>query len=177
MTLLSKRYATALFRLAMASGAADLVGADVQALHRDVSAPGARALLMSPDVKAAERIAVLDKLGNGRHALVKNLIGVLRHRRRLEVLFDLHSEYHALLLAQRGELEGVVETPYALGDAELQSLAALAARLSGKKVTLTQELRPALLGGVRLRVGNVLYDGSMQAALQQLEQKLLQASI
>ena len=177
MTLLSKRYATALHRLAMAGGAADAVGADVRALHRDVSAPGARALLTSPDVRAAEREAVLQKLGAKRHQLVQNLIGVLHHRRRLEVLFDLHPEYHALALEQRGEVEGVVETPHALGDAEMQSLTALAATLSGKKVTLTQELRPALLGGVRLRVGNVLFDGSMQQALQQLEQKLMQASI
>jgi len=177
MTLLSKRYATALHRLAMASGAADAVGTDVAALHRDVTAPGAKALLTSPDVKEAERTAVLGKLGQGRHALVQNLIGVLHHRRRLEVLFDLHPEYHALALAQRGEVEGVVETPHALGEGELLNLTKLASELSGKKVTLTQELRPDLLGGVRLRVGNTLYDGSMQAALQQLEQKLMQASI
>jgi len=177
MTLLSKRYATALHRLAMASGAADAVGADVLALHRDVSSPGARALLTSPDVREAERLAVLGKLGAGRHQMVQNLIGVLQHRRRIEVLFDLHPEYHALALAQRGEVEGKVETPHALGAAEMASLTVLAGQLSGKKVTLTQELRPALLGGVRLRVGNVLYDGSMQQALQQLEQKLMQASI
>jgi F-type H+-transporting ATPase subunit delta len=142
-----------------------------------VSSPGARALLTSPDVREAELTAVLGKLGAGRHVLVQNLIGVLQHRRRIEVLFDLHPEYHALALEQRGEVEGKVETPHALPAAEMQSLTALAGVLTGKKVTLTQELRPALLGGVRLRVGNVLFDGSMQQALQQLEQKLMQASI
>lgn len=177
MTLLARRYATALHRLAVAAGVADAVGAEVQALHRDLQPAAAKALLLSPDVNATERGAVLHKLGQGRHQLLQNLIGVLQHRHRLEVLADLHPEYRALLLAHRGEVEGVVETPHALGEAELAALQALAARLSGKRVLLTQKLRGDLLGGVRLCVGNVLFDGSLQAALQQLEQRLLQASV
>jgi F-type H+-transporting ATPase subunit delta len=177
MTLLAKRYATALHRLAAEAGALDAVAADVLALDAALASPAARALLTSPDVGPAERTRVLDKLCAGRHALVKNLVGVLHHRRRLEVLFDLRSAMHALLLEQRGEVEGVVETPRPLGDKELQALAAMASRLSGKKVTLTMALRPEVLGGVRLRVGNVLYDGSMQANLEQLQSRLLQASI
>jgi F0F1-type ATP synthase delta subunit len=59
----------------------------------------------------------------------------------------------------------------------MAALTGLAARLSGKKVTLTQVLAPELLGGVRLRLGNVLYDGSVLASLQQMQDRLLQASI
>lgn len=177
MTLLAKRYATALHRLATETGALEPVARDVQAIDAVLASPVARALLTSPDVGVAERTAVLDKLCAGRHALVKNLVGVLLHRRRVEVLFDLQAAMHALLLAQRGEVEGVVETPRALGADDLQALAALASRLSGKKVTLTTVLRPELIGGVRLRVGNVLYDGSMLASLEQLQTRLLQASI
>jgi F-type H+-transporting ATPase subunit delta len=177
MTLLAKRYATALFLLSKQHGAVDAVAADVLVLHQALAAPAARAAVTSPDVAAAERAKVLAALGRGRHQLVQNLIGVLHHRRRLEVLFDLYPAFHTLLLADRGEVEGVAESPHALGDAELASLQALAGRLSGKKVSLTVAIRPELLGGVRLRVGNVLYDGSMAATLTQLEQKLLQAAI
>ena len=56
-------------------------------------------------------------------------------------------------------------------------LEALAGRLSGKKVRLAVAIRPEVLGGVRLRVGNVLYDGSLQSQLGQLAQKLAQASV
>lgn len=177
MSLLANRYATALHRLAGAAGAVEAVAADVRALHAELASPAARALLTSPDVSAVERSAVLQKLAKGRHPLVQNLLGVLEHRRRLEVLFDLHAALHALLLADRGEVEGVVETPRPLDAAQLQGLAAVAGRLSGKKVTLTTAIRPELLGGVRLRIGNVLYDGSMLASLEQLEGRLLQASL
>ncbi len=177
MTLLAKRYATALHLAAKAAGAVDQVGGDVQALHAALASPAARALVTSPDVKVGERDAILQKLGAGKHPLVQNLLGVLQHRHRLEVLFDLHPAYRALLLEQRGEVDGVVETPQPLAAAQIEELAALASRLSGKKVALTVALRPELLGGVSLRIGNVLYDGSMAAVLAQLEQRLLQSAL
>ena len=177
MTLLAKRYAYALFALAEQAGATDAIGADLAGLHADFQSAEARALLISPDVGTAERGVVLEKIGHGRHQLVQNLIGVLHHRRRLEVLFDLHPAFHALLLEQRGEVEGVAESARPLGADELEQLGEFASKLSGKKVTLTSKHVPDLIGGVRLRVGNMLYDGSMQSALNQLEAQLLQASI
>ncbi|MBX3463820.1 MAG: ATP synthase F1 subunit delta [Planctomycetes bacterium] len=177
MTLLAKRYATALHLLTEAQGATAAVEGDLRALHEVLRDPGARLLLTSPDVGAAERGRILARLAAGRHALVERLLGVLQHRRRLEVMFDLFPAFRALCLAERGEVEGVAETPHPLDDAQVAALQDLAGRLSGQKVALTVALRPELLGGVRLRLGNVLYDGSMQSALAQLEQKLLQAAI
>lgn len=177
MTLLAKRYAEALQALAAEQGAVDAVLADLHALHQALAAPAARALLTSPDVSAVEREQVLGKLAAGRHRLVQNLIGVLQHRRRLPVLFDLHPALRALVLQSRGEVEGVVETAHPLDAAELQALTALAGRLSGKRVQLTIAVRPELLGGVRLVVANVLYDGSLRAALDQLGGRLAQAPV
>ena len=86
MTLLAKRYASALFTLAKEKGAADAVAADLAVLHGELHAPGAAELISSPDVPADERAKVLAKLTDGRHELLVNLVGVLQHRRRLEVL-------------------------------------------------------------------------------------------
>jgi F-type H+-transporting ATPase subunit delta len=177
MSLLAKRYAEALFALASQQGAVDAVAGDLSALHAALAAPGARALVTSPDVKPEERARVLDKLTQGKGGLVRNLFGVLQHRRRLEVLFDLQPAYRALVMAARGEVEGVAESAHPLAAEELASLEALAGRLSGKKVKLTVAIRPEVLGGVRLRVGNVLYDGSLQSQLGQLAQRLAQASV
>ena len=106
-----------------------------------------------------------------------NLVGVLQHRRRLEVLPDLPTAFRDLLMQDRGEVEGTAESAHPLDDAELEALTNLASRLSGKKVVLTAAHKPELIGGVRLVVGNVLYDGSLRAALEQLEGKLQQTSV
>ena len=177
MSLLGKRYAHALHSLAQEQNAVDAIGSDLAAIHAALTAPGARALLASPDVKPEERSRILATLTKGRHQLVGNLVGVLQHRHRLDVLFDLHPEYRALVMAERGEVEGIAESAQPLTDADVQQLATLAGQLSGKKVQLTVALRPELLGGVRLRVGNVLYDGSLRQALEQLERRLQQAAI
>lgn len=177
MTLLAKRYATALLSLAKAAGAVDAVGADLRTLHAALASPAARALLTSPDVTMAERGSLLQKLGAGRHTLVQNTIGVLQHRRRLEVLVDLYPAFRTLQQIEHGEIDGIAEAPHALDAGELAALTELAGRLSGKKVTLSTQIRPELLGGVRLRLGNVLYDGSLQASLDQLATRLRQASV
>jgi len=177
MTLLAKRYASALFTLAKDKGAVDAVASDLAALHSELHAPGASALLSSPDVAADERAQVLAKLTEGRHELLVNLVGVLRHRRRLEVLADLPAAFRDLLMQDRGEVEGVAQSAHPLGDDELRSLTELASRLSGKKVVLTAAHKPELIGGVRLVVGNVLYDGSLRAALDQLQNKLQHSAV
>ena len=177
MTLLAKRYATAPFALAQETGAADAVASDMAALHGELHAPGAAALLSSPDVAAAERTEVLGKLTSGRHELVANLVGVLQNRRRLDVLADMPSAYRDLYMEDRGEVEGTAESAHPLGAEELTALTDLANRLSGKKVVLKAAHRPDLIGGVRLIVGNVLYDGSLRAALTQLQSKLQHSSV
>lgn len=177
MTLLAKRYAQALFALAKEGGAVDAVASDLGALHAELHAPGAGELLSSPDVPADERKSVLEKLGAGRHQLVQNLIGVLHERRRLEVLPDLPVAFRDLYMEDRGEVEGTAESAHPLSTDEIAGLTELASRLSGKKVVLTAAHKPELLGGVRLIVGNVLYDGSLRAALTQLEEQLQQSSV
>ena len=177
MTLLARRYAEALYALADERGAVDAVGADLLALHEALASPAARAVVQSPDVTEPERRQVLARLTEGRDQLVGNLVGVLHHRRRLEVLFELQPAWRSLVMAARGEVDGVAESAHALGDDELAALEGLAGRLSGKKVRLTVAIRPELLGGVRLRIGNVLYDGSLRATLDQLETRLSQAAV
>lgn len=177
MTLLAKRYASALFTLAKEKGAVDAVASDLAALHGELHAPGASALLSSPDVAADERAAALAKLTAGRHELVSNLVGVMQHRRRLDVLADLPTAFRDLLMVDRGEVEGVAESAHPLGDDELKVLTELASRLSGKQVVLTAAHKPELIGGVRLVVGNVLYDGSLRAALDQLQDKLQHSAV
>jgi len=173
MTLLAKRYATALHGAARAQGAVDAVLRDLAALHTAMQDRAVRSLWLSPDVRGAERARTAQKLGQGRSPLIANLLAVLLRRRRQEVLPDLYPAFRTLVLQERGEVEGVVETPRPLGQGELQQLEQMAQRLCGRKCSLAVTVRPELIGGVRLIVGNTLYDGSVQATLAQLEQQLL----
>jgi F-type H+-transporting ATPase subunit delta len=177
MTLLTRRYATALFLAAKAQNAVPRVEADLGAMHAGLQEGALQAMLLSPDVPGPERARVLQKLGAGKSPLVQNLLQVLLRRRRQEVLFDLQPAFRALCMQERGEIEGVVETPRPLAPDDVARLAQLAQQLSGRKCSLAVRVRPELIGGVRLLLGHVLYDGSVQSGLEQLEQRLLQVSV
>lgn len=185
MTLLARRYATALHLAATQGNSEQQRGeqvagqllADLTAVHAALQLPGARAMLLSPDLGHEQRQQLLERLGQGRHPLLQNLLQLLLRRHRLEVLFDLQPAFRALVMQDRGQLDGVVETPLPLDEAQLADLQRLSEQLTRKQVALRVEVKPELIGGVRLRLGNVLYDGSVKSALDQLEQQLLSAPV
>src|SRR5262249_3043314 len=98
-------------------------------------------------------------------------------RRRTEVLPDLPEAFEALRREARGELHGVVETALPLQPDQLQSIEQAAGRAFGKTVKLVVRQTPALLGGLRIRIGNTLWDGSVKAQLQELERQLMEAPL
>lgn len=173
MSLLARRYARALFEVAESKGVTDTVAQDVEQVHAAVSDELVARTVRGPELSAALRARLVDKLGDGRHELVRNLLATLSRRRRLALLPEIGPAFAALRREARNEAVGVVETARPLGDGQLQALEALAGNLSGRKVALTVRENPELLGGVRMSVGNTLYDGSAVGRLRQLRERML----
>jgi F-type H+-transporting ATPase subunit delta len=177
MSLLAQRYAKAVFEVAEEQNAADAVDADLGRLSSALRNPDVAVAVMSPDTTSAVRASLIEKLLGDAHDLSKNLIGVVLRRRRQAILPDLSMAYKDLLRAARGKVVGVVETAKPIDEAGLRVLEARAAELTGKIVTLEVEVNPDLIGGVRLRLGNTLYDGSVATVLEDLERCLMEAPL
>lgn len=176
MTLTAKRYAKALFDAA-SPDVRDGMASQLQTIGDVLQDEGARMAVTNPDLPAQARELACAKLAEGAHPLVQNFVKVLLHRRREAVLLDIAPAFHELVLASRGEVEGVLETASALDASMVDSLAQTASKLSGQKVTLRVQENPELIGGVRMRVGNTLFDSSVATAIDDLERKLLAASL
>jgi F-type H+-transporting ATPase subunit delta len=172
-SILARRYASALFSAAAADGDSASVGRDLQTLAERLADPAAREAALAPDRPSSLREQALAALTAGMHELVRNLGGVLLARHREALLPDLAPAYRALELEARGETSGEVLSPRPLGAAELARAEALARELTGRHVHLTAAIRPELLGGVQLRIGNTLYDASLATALDELRTHLL----
>lgn len=177
MSLIAHRYAKALFLAATEKDAVDAVDRDLITFGAALENEEIRGILLNPDTGEDTRSKALQKLAAGGHELTRSLIGVLLRRRRVEVLPELPDAFRALVRASRNEADGVIESARELAPEQIAELEKVAARLSGKTVTLTQRVMPELLGGVRLRVANTLYDGSVATALQELEQQLMAAPL
>jgi F-type H+-transporting ATPase subunit delta len=178
MSLLGRRYARALFEAARDQNAVDAVANDLVAIDAVVEDPQVAAAITNPDVSAEARGRVLARLGEGRHQLTQNVLAVLNRRRRTELLLELREAYEVDVRESRGEVVGIVESAKGLGPAELEGIEALAGRLAGgKQVYLTVRENPALIGGIRLKLGNTLYDGSVATQLDELHRRLMEAPL
>lgn len=177
MSLATVRYARALFEVAESKGATDAVAADLAAIGEIVADDQVAAVVLRGEASGSVRRRAVEKIGEGRHELVRNLLGVLERRRRLELLGDLPETFAGLVRRARGTVVGVAEAAQPLTDEQLRGLEALAGKLSGKTVELGFRHEPGLMGGVRLRLGNTLYDGSVKTRLEDLRRRMLAAPL
>lgn len=177
MSLLSQRYAKAIFEVAEKAGAVDAVAGDLSRLSSSLSDPAVRGTVLSPDTKADARQKVLTTMLGDAHELTKNLLGVVLRRRREEVLPELSEAFVAMQREARGEVVGIVESAKLIDTKELAQLESRTTTLVGKKVTLEVKVDDSLIGGVRIRIGNTLYDGSVATAIEDLHRRLMDAPI
>ncbi len=177
LSAIARRYARALFEVAQAAHAADAVERDLARLSAALADPDARAAMLAPGVGRQELAARLEAHLPGADALTRGALRVALARRREAMLPELHAAFAGLLREAQGLVEGVVESAKPLPREVVRELEERMAATVGKRVALATRVVPALIGGVRVRVGNTLYDGSVQAALDELERRLMAAPL
>lgn len=173
----TNRYAEALFELARDKGVLDAVARDVEFLTAETGVEAVAAFLFDERVAPAEkrqRLAFLKPHVNG---LTYHFVQLLCDKRRLEVLRDLGAVFRRRLLAERGAVEGLVESARPLDPAEVGSLGSALGRVFGKEVQLTSRIEPDLIGGVRVTVDHRMLDQSLRGRLRELRERLVQARI
>jgi F-type H+-transporting ATPase subunit delta len=170
--LLARRYARALFEVAEEASAVDRVAEDLEQIAEALRDPTVRAVLNDPGTGRTRHKATLERALDSAHQITRNVVQVLLRRRREAVLPDLCVAFAELVRTARGEDVGTIETAHPLDEAQLRGIAASVAAAFGKRIDLRQVVDPELIGGVRLRVGNTLYDASVATRLEQLERRL-----
>lgn len=171
------RYANALFELARERGVLEAVQRDIGTLAAMLASPEQSSWLFDARVPHEKKREQLERLASGFHVFTANFLRLLSDKRRLEVLRELPEAFKRIALADRGAVEGVVESPRALGAGEMAELTSAIGALLGKEVLLESRLAPELLAGARVLVDNRMIDFSAQGRLEQLRSKLAAARL
>jgi len=172
--VVANRYAKALFDLAAAGGVVTKVEQDlktvVDALNSNEELVKFLAL---PTVSAEKKIDVLKaSFGTDVSELVYNTLRLMVTRNRQAVIVNLFDSYVKIAGEATGQAHAIVYTAKALTDAELAEVATQFEQVTGKKIVAEQRVKAELLGGIQVRIGDRLYDGSLAGKLARLQKSL-----
>jgi F-type H+-transporting ATPase subunit delta len=172
-----RRYAEAAFELAARDNAVDAWQRDLTfaaELARDERVARAAD---NPAVPVAERRKMVRQLLASRVSpLALNLGLLLAERGRFSVLPDVSAEYDALVRKSRGIIAATVTTPGPLSEQELAAVKKRVEQLAGAHVELSTATDPSLLGGLRVRIGDLQIDASVSGRLERLRARLVQGT-
>ncbi|MDI7775785.1 F0F1 ATP synthase subunit delta [Asticcacaulis sp. EMRT-3] len=173
-----ERYARAAFDLAGDNKVLDKVQKDVAALKGLLEQSAElRAFLTShvykSDVKLNGLLAVAEKLKL--QDLTKRTLGVLAANRRLDHLFPFITAFGRLYAAHKGIVSAEVTTAVALTEPQAEDLKKTLAKALGHQADIDTRVDPAILGGLKVRVGSRLFDASLKTKLDSLKFALKRA--
>jgi F-type H+-transporting ATPase subunit delta len=136
-----------------------------------------RNVLQNPAVAHAQKLRLLDALMTriGGSKLLRNFLAVLIDHRRIGSLSEIVAEFKEELDRRMGIAEARVSSARTLSSAEKNSLEKQLAEITRMTVRASYSEDPTLLGGVTVRVGCTIYDGSVQGRLERMRAEIAQS--
>jgi len=168
----ARRYAQAVFEIALETKELDRWQSDLSEIVRAVGDTALAAWLGSPKVPFGDKAKLLSERLKKVNPLAFNLALLLVNKGELSIIGEIADEYQRLLNSYRGIEPAEVITAIPLEDEDKQKLVEHLGAIVDKKVVLKSEVDPALIGGFVARVGSKLLDGSTRSKLIALKGEL-----
>ena len=167
----ARPYAEAAFKLADASGALAKWSQMLAGLAQMGQDARVRAAVSDPNLADAKVaglfISVLSLSGDA-----ENFVRVLAENDRLELLPQIREQFEALKNQREGVVEAEVHSAFELNEGQVSELQQRLEKKTGRKVRTKIVVDKALIGGVKIVIGDKVIDGSARAQLAALETAL-----
>ena len=136
----------------------------------------AKLVFENPTVSNERRKDLLNKIGDALKldAPIRNFLGILIDRNRLDILGEAITTYSSLLDEKNGVVQAHVTSALELNSAQQAEVTTKLQSLTGKKVKMQVSVDPSLIGGMVAQVGSTIYDGSIRTQLQTFRNSLTQ---
>jgi len=166
-------YADALFSAAEDGGTLEQVGRDLDdVVGALVSSPQLTRVLFNPAVAPDGKANVLRRLTDGADPLVTRTLLVLLENGRLGLIPDLQQAFGERYGAATNKLDVQLTTAVEVDEGQAERLRLQLEASTGHSVTLRRIVDPTILGGVVLRVADLLVDASVRRRLESLRRTL-----
>jgi F-type H+-transporting ATPase subunit delta len=172
---IGRNYAETLLILAKKQGQQEEWGALIDALAVAMQEDRVlRTFLESPKLAAAQKIEIVAKaLGKRVPQVFLRFLEIVISKRRQMLIPAIATEYRALIDESEDKVHAIVTVARETAEAEKDALAKQLTRLLGKRVVPHITLNPAILGGLIVKVGDTVMDGSVRRRLATLRSRML----
>lgn len=169
LATIARPYAEALFKSAGPTPGRELAD-QLDALAQVASLPQLRQFADDPRTPGA---TVVDVVIGALKALVlaptvRNLLRTVVDNNRLAALPEIAAQYRALINAQSGVSDAIVYSAFPIDGAQFADVVAALQKRFNRKLNATVQVEPALIGGIRVVVGDEVLDTSVKARLEQM---------
>ena len=130
----------------------------------------------SPYFSSAEKKEGIDKvLENGDEHFVR-FLELLAERHRLPAIFRIRREFDRLWAEENKQLPVTITSAVELDEDTVKDLGKQIEDQTGQQIDLTANVDPDLIGGLRMQVGNMVYDASIRGRLEKLRREVARAA-
>lgn len=173
--VIAKRYAKALFNLALEEGQVEQYGQELDEFVRLFEElPDLADAIQNPLYPEAVRksvfVTVAEKVQM--KPIMLSFVRLLVEKNRVQNLGEIKEYYHKLIDEHSNIARALIKAATPLDDQSLQDIAASLERMTGKKIAVEFEQDPELIGGVLAQIGDLVLDGSVRRQLSNIKESL-----
>jgi F-type H+-transporting ATPase subunit delta len=176
ITIVAKRYAKALVELAHDKNVVDKTRADIASFAATVEEHAAlQKLFSSPAFTPAAKKAVIGELAAklGLQQTTTRFLSHMAEAGRIRGFRDVQQAFEELLADRQNRARAQVTTATALDAGELGDIKKKLEAVTGKQVEIDAKVDPSVIGGVRAKIGSVVYDGTIKNQLGKMRERLV----
>ncbi|MBB5149800.1 MULTISPECIES: F0F1 ATP synthase subunit delta [Ureibacillus] len=171
----ANRYAEALFSVAQKQNIVDEVNQELQEMTKVVSANrDFISLLTNPKFSSERKKEIVSELFKEANSILLNTIKLLIDKKRINELVNIAEAFKTLAADAQGTAEATVYSTRELTEEEKKDISTSFAKLVGKEsLNITNVIEPSVIGGVRVQIGNMIFDNTVANKLDSLRRTLV----
>ena len=168
-TTAARPYARAVYQTAQQHGDIQSWGDALALMAAVVSNDAMRDVLDNPRLGREQKgEALLKVIGDKLSPQQQNLIRLMAENNRLNALPDVAEQFEVFRAEAEGKIDAQVLSAFELNDEQVNAITTTLKNKLGREVSITTAIDASLIGGVVIKAGDTIIDGSMKSRLESL---------
>lgn len=168
----SRRYAKALFEIAEEKNLIEIISKQFKTFYTVwEQSKQLRQYMLTPLITTKEKKTIIEKISTtaGLNDIMTKFLIHIAEKERFASLQLIYLTFQTMVDRKRGILRGEITSAFEVDEDQLLELTKTIEAKTGKKVILSKKIQPELIGGIILRIGDKIIDGSLKGYLDRLK--------